>query len=93
MERDGMALTRPLTPRVERHGLRHIAAYRPGRDAGHTSTVDALEVPGHVGGGRAWGARQVAARGDLMTSSTMLLPFQPATMSKAQLAAVSFLAR
>ena len=28
-----------------------------------------------------------------MNSSTILLPFQPATMSKAQLAAVSFLAR
>ncbi|WP_186815323.1 hypothetical protein [Terrabacter aerolatus] len=28
-----------------------------------------------------------------MTSTTILLPFQPATMSKAQLAAVSFLAR
>ncbi|MGO4363474.1 hypothetical protein [Terrabacter sp. RAF57] len=28
-----------------------------------------------------------------MTSTSVLLPFQPATMSKAQLAAVSFLAR
>ncbi|CAN7592324.1 hypothetical protein LJR027_004184 [Terrabacter sp. LjRoot27] len=28
-----------------------------------------------------------------MSSTTILLPFQPATMSKAQLAAVSFLAR
>src|SRR6478752_6879069 len=50
-------------------------------------------MPGRVGGERAWAVRHLAARGDPMASTTILLPSQPATMSKAQLAAVSFLAR
>ena len=40
-----------------------------------------------------WASSCVAARGDSMSAPSAVLPFQPATMSTAQLAAVSYLAR
>ena len=62
--------------------------------SGDETSVGSVRVPGRVGGGRGWARRLVAARGDSMSApTTTLLPFQPATMSTAQLAAVSYLAR
>ena len=40
-----------------------------------------------------WAASRVAARGDFMSAPSTVLPFQPATMTTDQLAAVSYLAR
>jgi len=45
-----------------------------------------------VGGGRGW-ARRHSRLGDLMSNPSSLFPFQPTSMSTAQLAAVSYLAR
>ena len=57
------------------------------------SSVDAFRCLAALAASGVWAVRRVAARGDTMSSPTILLPFQPSTMSTAQLAAVSYLAR
>jgi len=59
----------------------------------HWTSVDAVLVPGRVGCRRGWPSVRSPREVTPMSGPTTLLPFQPATMTGAQLAAASFLAR
>ena len=77
-------------------GVAEVQSYRRLQGC-HTdvdgSSVGWFECLATVAAGVAWASVRVAARGDPVSTPTALLPFQQATMSTAQLAAVSFLAR
>ena len=72
--------------------MRPSAACGPDHDERNGTSVDAVRVPGRAGGERG-GPLQIAASGDFMSGPSTLPLFQPATMTSAQLAAGTYLAR